>query len=77
MTDLTALGLDPQAMLTALYKARASGALQVTYQDAGQMREIRYRSDRELAAAIAAIEANVKGGPSVSVAYVRSTKGWL
>ena len=77
MTDLTALGLDTDAMLLALYKARASGALEVTYQDAGQMRQIRYKSDRELAAAIASIEANIKGGPSVSVAYVRSTKGWL
>ena len=77
MTSLTDLGLDAKVLLTALYKARASGALQITYQDAGQMREVRYRSDADLARAIAAIEANVKGGPSVSVAYIRSTKGWL
>ena len=77
MIDLVALGLDPQVMLAALYKARASGALQITYQDAGQMREVRYRSDADLARAIAAIEANVKGGPSVSVCYVRSTKGFI
>jgi len=77
MTDLVALGLDPQVMLAALYRARANATLEVTYQDAGQMRSIRYKSDRDLAAAIAAIEVNIKGGPSVSVAYVRSTKGFI
>ena len=77
MTDLVALGLNPELMLKALYKARASGALQIVYQDAGQMRQIRYKSDRELAAAIAAIEANVRGGPSVTVMNVRSTKGFI
>ena len=77
MTDFAALGLDPQVMLTALYKARASGALQITYQDAGQMREVRYRSDADLAAAIAAIEASVRGGPSINIVNIRSEKGFL
>ena len=77
MTDFAALGLDPQLMLKALYKARASGALEVTYQDAGQMRNIRYRSDRDLAAAIAFFEGKVAGGPSVSIVNIRSEKGFL
>ena len=77
MTDLTALGLDTDAMLRALYKARASGALEVTYQDAGQMRSVRYRSDKDLAAAIAAIEAKVAGGSSINIVNIRSEKGWL
>ena len=77
MTDLSALGLDTDAMLKALYKARASGALEVEYQDAGQTRRVKYRSDRDLAAAIAAIEANVAGGPSINIVNIRSEKGWL
>ena len=77
MTDLVALGLDPQVMLAALYRARANATLEVTYQDAGQMRSVRYKSDRDLAAAIAAIEAKVAGGPRVTVMNVRSEKGWL
>ena len=77
MTDLVALGLDPQLMLAALYRARANATLEVTYQDAGQMRSVRYKSDSDLAAAIAAIETSIAGGPRVTVMNVRSEKGWL
>ncbi len=76
MTDLTALGLDPNVMLAALYKARASGTLEVEYEDGGTRRRIKYRSDRDLANAIAAIEAKVAGGPTVNVVNIRSEKGW-
>ena len=76
MTSLEDLGLDPQALLKALYKARASGALEVEYQDAGQTRRVKYRSDRELASAIAAIEAKVAGGPRANIVNIRSEKGW-
>ena len=77
MTDLAGLGLDPQTMLAALYKARANATLEVEYQDAGQHRRVRYKSDRELAAAISAIEASVAGGPSINIVNIRSEKGWL
>ncbi|BAQ17480.1 phage head-tail joining protein [Methyloceanibacter caenitepidi] len=77
--SLTDLGLDPQAMLKALYKARASGALEVEYQDAGVQRRVRYRSDSDLAAAIAALEGKLAadaGGSSVNIVNIRSSKGW-
>jgi len=77
VTDLVSLGLDPQVMLAALYRARANATLEVQYQDAGQMRSVRYKSDRELAAAISAIEAKVRGGSSVSIVNIRSEKGFL
>ncbi len=80
MTSLVDLGLDPNAMLIALYKARASGALEVEYDGGGTSRRVRYKSDRDLANAIAALEAKIAadaGGASVNVVKIRSEKGFL
>ena len=74
-TALEDLGLDPQALLAGLQKARASGVLEVQFGD----RTVRYKSDQQMAAAIANIEANMAraaGGSSVNVVSIRSTKGW-
>ena len=81
MTKLADLGLDPQAMLKALYEARATGTSEVAYSDGNQSRTVRYKSDADLAAAIAAVEADIAaaaaGMPSVNLTYVRSEKGFL
>jgi hypothetical protein len=80
MTDLVALGLDAQALLKALYEARANAALEIEYSDNGVSRRVRYRSDADLARAISAIEASIAsaaGAPRVSVVNIRSEKGWL
>lgn len=53
MSDLT----DAQDLLTALKKARASGVLRTRHGDT----EITYKSDTEMAAAIAALEAQIAG----------------
>lgn len=47
---------DLQAQLTALREARASGARRIRVKVEGVEREVEYRSDAELRAAIADIE---------------------
>ncbi|MCQ4191023.1 phage head-tail joining protein [Methylocystis suflitae] len=71
MTDISTL----RARLEALKKVRSSGALEITFGD----RTIRYRNDRDLATAIAALEdeiAQAVGTPRPRNLVVRSTKGW-
>jgi hypothetical protein len=66
-------------MLVALYKTRASGLRRVEYQDGNSQRIVEYRTDGELAAAIADLEGRIAGAQGkypVSVTYLRSEKGW-
>jgi hypothetical protein len=68
MTTLVAL----QAQLADLKAARATGALEVEFNG----RRVRYRSDRELVSAIAAIEAEIAGTSQTRIVTIRSTKGF-
>lgn len=75
MTSIDELRLE----IGALKKARRSGARRVLYGSGASQREVEYRSDRELAAAIAAAEAELAratGARPVMAVLVRSTKGW-
>lgn len=74
MADLATL----QTELEALKAARRSAELRVRYQGPNGSREVEYRSDKELAAAIAATEAEIAGlaSPPVRTINVRS-KGWF
>lgn len=67
-----------QTQLDALRNARASGVRVVEYQAANGTRErVEYRSDAELAAAIADIERRLAAlaRPSVKTTYINSLKG--
>lgn len=68
MTDRTAL-LD---QLEALREARRSGASSLSYEG----KSVTYRSDAEIAAAIAALENELGLTQPVRTVVVRSTKGW-
>ncbi len=61
-----------QAQLDALKTARATGARSIQFAE----RKIEYKSDREMAAAISALEAEIAGQPRAKNIVVRSTKGW-
>ena len=68
-----------QADLTGLKSARASGALSVRYLAQGVLREVTYRRDADLQAAIAALQAEIdaltfEGRPMNVV--VRGRRGW-
>jgi hypothetical protein len=72
MADLATM----QAQLTALAKARYSGTLRVRFSE----REVQYKSDAELAKAIASLErriADLQGNGSGQNIVVRSERGWL
>ena len=67
-------------LLAKLKTVRRTGTLEVRYTDGNVSREVRYRSDKELAAAIRDLEgeiAGLDGKPGVSAVYVRSEKGWV
>jgi hypothetical protein len=67
MADLATL----EAALESLKEARRSGVLEVEFTD----RRVKFRSDAEIAAQIAAIETEISGrGPRNVI--IRSTKGW-
>ncbi|MBS7544369.1 phage head-tail joining protein [Ancylobacter oerskovii] len=61
-----------QQRLEKLREARASGVRRVRYSDG---REHEYRSDAELASAIADIERQLSAGAAPKVAYLVSSKG--
>jgi hypothetical protein len=67
MTDLATL----QLQLEALKAARRTGARVVAFKD----HRIEYRSDEELVAAIASLEAEI-AGTTVNTVVIRSSKGW-
>ncbi|MFG1344368.1 hypothetical protein V5F59_05705 [Xanthobacter autotrophicus DSM 431] len=71
MADLTEL----QARWEALQEARASGVLRVVTQTAGVRKEVQFRSDAELASAIAAVEAQMRGART-RVTYIAAQKGF-
>lgn len=74
MADLATL----QAELEALKSARRSGDKRVRYQGPHGEREVEYKSDKEMAAAIAATEAEIAalvGTPTVRTINVR-IKSW-
>lgn len=68
------------AQLEALRKARASGAREVEFQSgSGSMRRTAYRSDVELAAAIADLEgrlATLTGDRPIRNLVIRNSGGW-
>lgn len=75
MTDLATLHRD----LEQLKSARRTGARRVRIGSPGAEREVEYRSDRELVAAIAAVEseiAEMEGSARPRFVVVRSSKGW-
>lgn len=61
-----------QARLDALRACRATGALIVRTADG---RSVTYRSDKELAAAIADLEKQIAGGTPVTTVLVACSKG--
>ncbi len=69
---------DMQSMWEALQQARLSGALRIATQAAGVRKEIQYKSDAEMAAAIGALErqmAALSGAP-VHTVRVAASKGF-
>jgi hypothetical protein len=70
MTDIATLLAD----LERLKAARRTGARTVVFEDY----RVEYKSDGEMAAAIAALEAEVLGGAGVRNVIIRSptNKGW-
>lgn len=68
MATLTQL----RRQLDDLKAARATGARAIEFQG----RRVEYKSDSEMAAAIAALEAEIDGKPRMKNFVVRSTKGW-
>lgn len=63
-----------QAELAGLRKARASGIRSSEYPDVGR---VEYRTDAELAAAIADIERRIAAasGPPIRTVYISGSKG--
>jgi hypothetical protein len=64
-----------KAQLEKLKRARASGALEVWIGE----RRVRYRSDAELRAQIAALEnyiASIEGTPTPHSVVIQAKKGW-
>ncbi|XWN32175.1 MAG: hypothetical protein ROR55_03400 [Devosia sp.] len=62
-----------QGRLEALRRIRATGARSVTYADG---REITFRSDKDLVAAIDDLENQIAGRTLPRFINIRSTKGW-
>jgi hypothetical protein len=63
----------PEEQLAALKKARASGTLRVVIANG---MDVTYRSDAELANAIAALESEIAGSAKPSYLIFRANKGW-
>jgi hypothetical protein len=62
-----------------LVKARASGLARVVIRSPQSHEEIEYRSDSEMAAALASIDrqiAELEGRPSVTIAPIRTRNRW-
>lgn len=69
---------EMQSMWEALQQARLSGALRIVTQTGGVRKEIQYKSDAEMAAAIGALErqmAALSGSP-VHTVKIAATKGF-
>lgn len=66
---------DMQAMWEALVEARASGALRIVTQTNGVRKEIQYKSDAEMASALAAIERQMCGAP-IHTVRLSASKGF-
>jgi hypothetical protein len=66
-----------QGQLEKLRKARAAGVRKVSYGNGPVSREVEYRSDSELAAAIADLEKQIAGvqGRRITRVRVTSSKG--
>ena len=67
-----------ETQLVALREARASGVQTVSFEAGnGSSKSVTFRSDRELANAIADIERRIAGlmGSRVKVTYISNTKG--
>jgi hypothetical protein len=75
MTDAAEL----QRRLDALRRARSSGVREVEFVTGEHRQRVAYKSDAELAAAIAALEneiASTAGAKQVRNVIVRSSGGW-
>lgn len=74
MDDLARL----QAQRTALLSARFNGARRVKFRSGESEREIEYRSDTELAAALAEVERRIAAanGRRSSVVRIHTSKGF-
>lgn len=76
MADLTEL----RARRESLLKARASGLARVSIKSPHSEETIEYRSDSEIAAALASIEreiAGLEGREGVQIVNFRSKRGWV
>lgn len=69
--------LELWAALAALQKARVEGVRRARYSGNGVERETEFRTDAELAAAIADIEKRLAGPRRMQTVIIRPTKGWL
>jgi len=68
-----------QGFRDKLIEARLSGVARVSIQSPVSRREIEYRSDAELAAALADVErriAALSGASAVQVVNIRNSRGW-
>lgn len=68
---------DLLAALAVLQKARVEGVRRARYSGNGVERETEFRTDAELAAAIADIEKRLAGPRRMQTVIIRPTKGWL
>ena len=59
----------------ALIGARASGTRRIVTQTAGVSKEVEYRTDAELLAALCDVERRI-AGTNTRISYVRSSKGF-
>lgn len=68
---------DLQAQRAALVTVRNSGVLRTTFRDGGTERTTQFKSDSEMAAAIAAIDREIAGlqGPRVTTFLPYFSKG--
>ncbi len=66
-----------QVQLADLREARATGARRVRFRDGNVEKDVEYRTDAELAAAIADVERRIAAmtRPPVRVTYITASKG--
>ncbi len=69
---------DLNSRLEALRLARSSGVRAVEFQNGEHRQHVEYKTDAEMAAAIAAIESEIAGasGARVRNVIVRNSGGW-
>ena len=63
----------------AIIRARSSGEKRIVYQANGVTREVEYRNDSELKAALISVDALIakaEGRPALTVCNIRSAKGF-